>query len=359
MEKLRVIGLFGCLIINNYAIEESKPPTYLFEKPQSPDLKAFKALSNLPIGYTPEGLPVYDFLPENHFFQIFSPSSSEQTGDVSLSDRKNDLSVPLAESPDWLDVASLFVAQQGDFSQRDSSKRVVPANFAEITASGAQEQPEQSRFAVFFKELEDRRTEQLGAAFYQQANTLAPQPRATSPQLTESRFAGFFRQKDQQEPARTIQTAAALLPGLNPQAQVFTPNPHREPDKRAREDQKGKVDLFSPQGTPGTLYQRRCMNIEPLVLQPSSIPIRYISLPVVYPPLLLVPIVDQQILSRNAEMENMKDRYYYEKNFSNNRQIHCCRPDCTQGGQVYSGHALIFHYPGLAFYLQRNRLPIN
>lgn len=317
MQKLRVIGLFGCLIINNYAIENSKPPTYLFEKPESPDLREFEELSKMPIGYTPEGLSGYDFLRENHFCQIFPPSSSEQTGDASLSDRKDDLSVPLANSPDWLDVASLFVAQQGDFSQGDSSQRVVPANFAEITASGAQGQPKQSRFA------------------------------------------DFFRQNNQQEPAQTIQTAAALLPRLNPQAQVFRPNSHTECDKRTWKDQERKVDLFSPQGTPGTLYERRRMNIEPLVLQPSFIPLCYIPLPVVYPPLLPAPIVDQQYLSRNTEMENMRRDYYYERTSSNNGNIYCCRSDCTQGGQVYSGHALIFHYPGLASYLQRNRLPIN
>lgn len=348
MQKLRVIGLFGCLIINNYAIEQSKLPIYLFQKPKSPDLRAFKELSDLSIGYTPEGLPVYDFLPENHFCQIFHPSSSERTGDAPLSDRKDDLQVPLAKSPDWLDVASLFVAQQGNFFQGDSSQRVVPANFAEITASGAQGQPEQSRFSDFFKELERKRTEQLGAAFYEQANTLAHQTSATDPKGEQSRFADFFRQNNQQGPFQTIEVAASLLPGLNPEAQVFRPNANRGGDKRPLEDQKGQVALFSPQQTSGPLHQRRGITIKPLVLPPTQL-IFYIPLPVVYiPP-----------LSRNTEMEKMKDRYYYQKNFHNNGQIHCCMPDCTQGGQVYSGHALIFHYPGLASYLQRNGLPIN
>ena len=346
MQKLRVIGLFGCLIINNYAIEQSEPPKYLFKEP-SPDLRAFKELNNLPIGYTPEGLPAYHFLPQDQF--------ELEMADGAEMEEQESFKIAPDKSPDWLDVASLFVAQQGDFSQGDSSQRVVPANFAEITASGAQGQPEQSRFADFFQALERKRTEQLGAAFYKQANTLAHQTSATDPQREQSRFADFFRQNNQQGPFQTIEAAASLLPGLNPEAQVFRPNANRGGDKRPLEGQKGQVALFSRQQTPGTLHKRRSINIKPLVLPPTQ-PIFYIPLPVVYPGLLPVPIVDQQILSRNAEMENMRRAYYHEKNFHNNGQIHCCRPDCTQGNQVYD-HALILHYEGLSKYLDRHGLP--
>lgn len=348
MQKLRVIGLFGCLIINNYAIEQSEPPTYLFKEPKSPDLRAFKELSNLPIGYTLEGIPAYHFLPQDQFEQEMADGAEMK--------KQESFKIAPDKSPDWLDVASLFVAQQGDFSQGDSSQRVVPANFAEITASGAQGQPEHSRFADFFKALEDKRKVEAMAAFYQQSNTLAHQTSATDPQREQSRFADFFRQNNQQGPFQTIEAAASLLPGLNPEAQVFRPNANRGGDKRPLEDQKGQVALFSRQQTPGTLHKRRRTTIEPLVLQPPSIPLWYIPLPVVYPGLLPVPIVDQQILSRNAEMENMRRAYYHEKNFHNNGQIHCCRPDCTQGDQVY-GHALILHYEGLSKYLDRHGLP--
>lgn len=348
MQKLRVIGLFGCLIINNYATEQNP-----FIHPA--------------------------LLPPDHFSQPFCFfSSSEVAGDGFLGDRKDDLPVPLAESPDWLDLASLFVAQQGDFSQKDSSQRVVPADFKD-TVSETQSPPEQSRFAGFFQQLEHQRDQQGKKAFDEQANTLAYQTSATALQPTESRFADFFRQNNQPEPAKTIQTAAALLHGLNPQAQEFTPNVNRRGDKRPLGDQqREQIGLCSEQRTAEPLDRRRRVNIEPLNLQPPSIsqlhgttsivyrpllpaPVVYPGLlpaPVVYPGFLPVPIVDQQSLSRNAqmEMENMKNLYYYEKTFFNRGEIHCCRSACTQGGQVYSGHALICHYEGLASYLQREGL---
>lgn len=294
MQKLRVIGLFGCLIINNYAIEESRPPTYLFEEPKSPDLTALQSLSNLPIGYTQDGFPVYDFLGKDHFGQIFFPSSLEIAGDSPLSHRKDDLQLPSAESPDWLALASVFFEEGTLFTEEHSNQKVLPDDSSGTTVSETQSPPAQSRFA------------------------------------------DFFRQNNQQPPFQTIQTAAALLPGLNPQAQEFKPNGKKGGDKRPLGDQqREQVDLCSTQQKPGPLYERRRVNIEPLVLQHPLLP------------------------GTIAQMENMKDLYYYEKTFFNGGRIDCCRSACTQGGRFYSGHALIGHFPGLTSYLQRNGLPIN
>lgn len=294
-------------------MDQNHPPEHLLQKPESPDFKEFKALSNLPIGYT----------------------------------------------SDWLDVASLFVTKQADFSQQDATQRVVPADF-KGAVSGTQSSPKQSRFADFFQRLEHQRAEQSRKAFDEQANTHADRTSATPSQLLESRFAGFFRQNNQEKPApTTIETAAVLLPSLNPQAQEFKPHAKRGGYNGPQGyQQREQVDLSSGQQT-----------ARPLIVQPPSISQLHgttstvypplLPAPAVYPGLLPVPIVDQQILSRNAqmEMEKMKNLYYYEKTFFNGGKIHCCRPDCNQRGRPYPRHPLIYHYPGLPDCFQRNGLP--
>ena len=310
MQKLRIIGLFGCLIINNYAMDQNHPPKHLLQRPESPDFKEFQALSNLSIGYT----------------------------------------------PDWLDAGSLFVTEQADFSQEDATQRVVPADFKD-TVSETQSPPKQSRFAAFFEQLERQRTEQLRKAFDEQPNTLADRTSATPSQLLESRFADFFRQNKQQGPVQTtIETAAVLLPSLNPQAQEFKPHAKRGGYNGPQGYQQGEqVDLSSGQQPPGLLHNRRRVDIKPLVLQPH---LPLLPVPVLYPGLLPLAVVYQS-LSRDERMEAMMTSYYREKAWSNGGKIHCCRSDCTQGGRFYSGHALIRHYEGLASYLQHNGLPIN